>query len=135
MAWLPAMPGVSLFSDADTHGKDSFAKFTLPVEDPGAPSGYRRTEVASLHDIRRLERESEARNRNGEGQVLRWRDYSQDRSNWDVHTIAPDPSLRPGRLSNGQRVSVRRGAAVAEDHGSVEDAPTSGPCTLAPLEA
>lgn len=119
--YLTPIPAIrlSLFSDGGhTGGASDFQKFTLPVEDPSSPSGWRDVTVSSLADIRRLEKESEQRARNGEGQVLRWRDYSQDRSNRDVHTIAPDPSLRPSkRFLNGEPVVIRRGDPVVADHG------------------
>lgn len=37
--------------------------------------------VSSLTELRQIERESEQRHRNGEGQILNWRDFSQDRGN------------------------------------------------------
>ena len=54
--------------------------------------------VESLHKLRQIERESEQHSRNGEGQPLVWRTYSQDRSNRDVNTLgayggeAPTPA-------------------------------------------
>ena len=80
-------------------------------------------EINSLQTIRRLERESEQAARNGEGRPMVWRDFSQDRSNTDVHTLGKDPSLTPAKtFLNGQPVIGRRGAAVIADHGTgVED--------------
>src|SRR5262245_6473061 len=57
--------------------------------------------VDSLHKLRQIERESEQQYRNGEGQPLVWRHYSNDRSNRDVHALhpkwqggeAPDPAF------------------------------------------
>lgn len=111
------------FSGFNDSGAGSFAKFTTVVEDPGAPTGYREITISSLADIRREERESEVRERNGEGQRLCWRDYSQDASNKDKHTMMDDPSLKPSKFySNGTPVKVRRGAPVIADHGTVEQA-------------
>lgn len=120
---IPAVGCMSVFSDADSrHGPRDFAKSTVQVEDPGSPTGYRTETIGSLSDIRRIERESEQRARNGEGQTLVFRDYAQDPTNRDVHTLMADPSLRPPkRFTNGQPVTLRRGAAVQADHGSVED--------------
>jgi hypothetical protein len=127
MQWLPAMT-ISLFSDAATEGGSSFAKFTLPVEDPGSPTGFRDETVASLADIRRLERESLQREANGEGRRMIWRDYSQDATNRDVHTIAPDPSMKaPKHYANGTPVKIRRGAPVVADHGEQHAAPRGTP--------
>lgn len=135
MDWIPNAR-FSLFSDAATEGGSSFAKFTLPVEDPGSPTGFREETVASLADIRRLERESEQRERNGEGRRMVWRDYSQDASNRDRHTLGEDPSVKaPKFYANGTPVKVRRGDPVIADHGEQHLGPREGPCTLAPLEA
>lgn len=45
--------------------------------------------IDSLHKMRALERQSEADARDGRGQPMVWRRYSQDASNRDVHTLAP----------------------------------------------
>lgn len=124
MEWIPAIR-LSLFSDAQArrdpgHGASNFSKCTIPVEDPGSPTGFRDEVVGSLQDIRRLERESEQRERNGEGRRMVWRDYAQDRSNADQHTIAPDftQAAPVTHLPNGQPIAIRRGDAVeASFHG------------------
>jgi hypothetical protein len=121
MDWIPAIR-LSLFSDADARSRPSdFAKFTTPVEDPSSPTGFRDVTVSSLHDIRRLERDSEQAERNGEGRRMVWRDYSQNPSNWDTHTLGEDPSLKPSKtFVNGQPVIARRGDPVIADHGTIE---------------
>ena len=130
MEWIP-FSRFSLFSDSGKEGGSSFAKFTLPVEDPASPTGYRDETVASLADIRRLERTSEQAERNGEGRRMIWRDYSQDRSNRDKHTIADDPGVKaPKFYSNGTPVKVRRGDPVVADHGEQHRASLHGPDTL-----
>lgn len=53
--------------------------------------------VDSLHKLRTLERESEQQHKNGEGQPLVFRAYSQNRSNHDVH------SLDPQRFAGGEQ--------------------------------
>jgi hypothetical protein len=134
MAWIPQAK-FSLFSDSDSEGGGSFAKFTLPVEDPGAPGGFRQETVASLQDIRRLEKESEVRERNGEGRRMVWRDYSQDHGNKHTHTLGADPSLTPSKtFANGTPVKIRRGDLVIADHGEQHLGPKTGPETLAGLE-
>lgn len=110
---IPAVGRMSLFSE--------FEKFTTSIEDPASPTGYRDVPLSTLADIRRIERESEQRERNGEGQRMVWRDYSQDRSNTDVHTLGKDPSLKPPKqYSNRTPVRVRRGYSVVADHGTGE---------------
>jgi hypothetical protein len=44
--------------------------------------------VNSLHDLRRIERESEIAARNGEGQPMVWRRWAQDGSNQDQPTLS-----------------------------------------------
>ena len=46
--------------------------------------------VDSVHKLREIERQSEQQYRNGEGQPLVWRHYSNDRSNRDVHALHPN---------------------------------------------
>lgn len=56
--------------------------------------------VDSLHKLRQIERESEQAQRNGEGQQVVWRHYSNEPSNKHVHSLhpgwtggaAPDPA-------------------------------------------
>lgn len=97
---------------------EPFQKFSTTVED--GRGGQRVEQITSLASLRRVERESAQRHRNGEGRPMVWRDYSQDRSNRDVHTLGPDPSLRPTprTTANGKApMTIRRGAAVAATHG------------------
>lgn len=130
MDWIP-QARFSVFSDAGRQAGDSFDKFTIPVEDPGSPTGFRQETIGSLADIRRLERESEQRERNGEGRAMIWRDYAQDPSNRDQHTIAEDPSLTPSKtFANGTPVKIRRGDPVVADHGEQHHGPRGGPDTL-----
>jgi hypothetical protein len=122
---LEPVPAIrlSLFSDGvSTSTPGDFTKSTTQVEDPSSPSGYREVTVGSLHDIRRLERESEQAERNGEGRKMVWRDYSQDHSNQFIHTLGEDPSLKPAkRFTNGTPVVSRKGDAVVADHGAIEE--------------
>ncbi len=119
---IPALR-LSLFSDADPKSSPhDFAKSTHQIEDPASPTGYRTVTVSSLHDIRTLERESEQRERNGEGRRMVFRDYSQDHSNQFLHTLGSDPSLKPAKtFTNGQPVRLRKGDAVTADHGTIEE--------------
>ena len=121
MAPCIAVPRLSLFSDSDPRGgSHDFTKFTTEVEDPSSPTGYRQATIGSLADIRRLERESEQRERNGEGRKYVWRDYAQDRSNTDQHSFMADPSMKPSKAYLNQTpVTVRRGDPVTADHGTL----------------
>ncbi len=112
---IPAIGRMSLFGE--------FEKVTTQVLDRTRPSGYREETISTLADIRRLERESEVAERNGEGQRMVWRDYSQDHSNQQVHTLMADPSEKPAKTyTNGTPVKIRRGDPVVADHGTVEQA-------------
>lgn len=51
--------------------------------------------VDSLHKLREVERESEKMARDGEGQQITWRMFSNDNSNRHVNTHGPDPAERP----------------------------------------
>lgn len=51
--------------------------------------------VDSLRKLRQVERDSEAMARNGEGQPMVWRQYSQDRTNRDVNTFGENPFEAP----------------------------------------
>lgn len=55
--------------------------------------------IDSLHKLRQIERESEVHERNGEGQRMVWRKYSQDPSNVHVHTLGTDPQEAPSRAA------------------------------------
>lgn len=86
--------------------------------------------VDSLHRLRKVEEEAEAAYRNGEGQPMVWRRYSQDVSNQDQHTLhrSYDGSEQPTEEAKrrfGQ--TLRRGDAAAEgEYGpGVSDANTS----------
>lgn len=62
-----------------------------------APIGEHGVEVNSLRDIRRIERESEQRYRDGVGEPYVFRLYSQDSSNRDVGTLGDAPSAKPSQ--------------------------------------
>ena len=86
--------------------------------------------VDSLRTLRRIERESEQQFKNGEGQPLVWRRYSNDDSNKDVHAIHPHWSggARPDpAFVRKHGAELRRGESVADtDYGpGVSDATPS----------
>ena len=110
MDWLPQVGSMD--------AKEPFQQTTVDVG--GVP-----TTIGSLHQMRRIERETEQRARNGEGQRLVWRDYSQNRSNTDVHTLAKrmDRSMDTQNGYEGgmtgvdkKKVGVARGEAVRKRH-------------------
>ena len=112
MVWAP-QPG-SYAIDA----REPFHKFEVEC-------GGSMRRVESLHDMRKIERESEVRSRNGEGQPMVWRDWSQDQSNFDKHTLAkqidrPVTGYADGTTGvDGSKFQKRVGEAVTRDHGTV----------------
>lgn len=70
-----------------------FKSFTVDIG--GGP-----TEITSLGDVRRIERDSEKAARDGRGQHVNFRAFSNDRSNQDVNTL--------GHLGHKQRKPVAR---------------------------
>lgn len=122
MHWIPAVGRM----DANTGMK----AFTIEETVRGQTV---RTEISNLSDLRRVEREHEQLARNGEGRPLIWRDYSNDRSNGDVHTLVPaggalsDPHGAHAaaqrhiakQAAKGQQASVG-GAAIRRTHGDAE---------------
>ena len=110
MLWVPAVGAVDAYEST---------AFTTSVRQPDG--SYKDVPVASLRDIRRIERETEQAHRNGEGQPMRWRDYSNDRSNADVHTFGPTPAQTPSKTTaRGLPFTMRKGDQVARDHGVEE---------------
>ena len=104
-AWLPAVGAMDAASGPGFQAFDTY------------DGQNRRVRVDSLKKLRDLERQSETDARNGEGQPINWRRWSQDRSNHDVHSLAPgwtggaqpDPAFVK---KHGAR--IRRDAAVAD---------------------
>lgn len=84
MAWIPNIGRM------DAASGSTFKAFDTYVRQPDGSE--RLTTISSLHQLRSIERDSEQRQRNGEGQALRWRDYSNDRSNGDRNSFGPTPA-------------------------------------------
>jgi hypothetical protein len=55
--------------------------------------------VESLSQMRKIERESEQAERNGEGQKMVWRKYSQDHSNVHESTLGTAPTEAPSEAA------------------------------------
>lgn len=62
--------------------------------------------ISSLSELRTIERESESRARNGEGQILNWRDLSQDRGNQRTNVFT-DTSYETARSRPAPRRRTR----------------------------
>ena len=109
---------------------EPFQRFEVTVRDP-ATGGNQQVTIDSLHKLRQVERESEQRARNGEGQPLVWRDYSQDASNRDVHTLGTDPSFSAADLRK-----LRAAKPVMKETFTPDAAPAmgSGAHEISPLD-
>lgn len=122
MQWIPqARFDLKGDGDPSLHGETGFRKFTVDVD--GRP-----TQIDSLHTLRRVERESEQRFRNGEGEPLRFRAYSQGASNLanntfgasgqiggQVYASGERPTKRLGVKRHAQEPEVTTGPGVAKD--------------------
>lgn len=115
MTWAPSRPPA-------VDAKEPFQQFDVEING-------QRHHVGSLHQMRQIERQAEQAARNGEGQPHIWRDYSNDRTNFDVHTLAKH-TTRPMSAQDGyaggidapvktSRITNARGADVIRRHGEV----------------
>jgi hypothetical protein len=116
MAWIPAVGRMDAYE---------------PFQEFEARDGQNQPVlVDSLAKLRKIERESEQQYRDGEGQPLVWRRYSNDPSNHDVHTLHPSwtGGARPDpAFVKKHAATIRRAADVADtDYGpGVSDATPS----------
>lgn len=94
MAWIPQVGAMD--------AKEPSFQSTVYVRQPDGTE--KPVVVGSLSQMRRIERQSEQAARNGEGQQMVWRDFSNDRNHSDRHSFAADPSVQPEKSS---RVKVR----------------------------
>lgn len=103
MTWIPQVGRMDAL--------EPFQRFTTSVLQPDG--SHKEVLIDSLSAMRRVERETEIAERNGEGQRMIWRDYSQDRSNRDVHTCGPDPATVAR-----EEVATARARLSATRHGA-----------------
>lgn len=116
MDWIPQVGRM------DASSGPGFKAFTMQQRQPDG--SYREITLASVADLRRVERESEQAHRNGEGEAVRFRAWSQDRGN-DTNSFgeAPDAQVRrelaaaqsEGRGRRRQRLDVIRGRRAEEN--------------------
>lgn len=103
MVWIPQVGAMDAYEPGH--------EVTVEVRQPDG--SFKPTTVESLGQIRRLERESEQRARNGEGEQLRWRDYSTDRSNRDQNSFGAGPGQAPSAAAKAR--FGRRAMTVSKD--------------------
>ncbi len=125
LVWIPKVGRMDAY--------EPFQEFETSVQKPGG--GTEVVHIDSLRKLRQVERESEQRSRNGEGQPLVWRDYAQDVSNHDVHTLGVDPGKQAFDDLQARRRASRQ-APVKEVFAEGE-APAMGPGAheISPLDS
>lgn len=114
--WIPQVGRI------DAASGPSFQRFTMQQRQ--RDGSFKEITLSSVADLRRVERESEVAARNGEGEAVRFRAWSQDRGN-DTNTFgeAPDAQVRrelaaaqsEARGRRRQRLDVIRGRAAEEN--------------------
>lgn len=107
MFWIPQVGHMD--------AREPFQQSTVYVRQPDGSE--KPTVIHSLSQMRQIERESEQRQRNGEGQQMVWRDYSNDKGHQDRHSFAPDPSERPVKSSRVKVTPVDGETAEATPYG------------------
>lgn len=100
--------------------KEPFQRFDVQVRQ--RDDTYKTVSVDSVAKMRTLERESEQCARNGEGEAIRFRMWSQNASNGDVNAFGPDPS-QPLDPAVKARFGLRGGTIKSVDAPEVELGP------------
>ncbi len=125
LLWIPKVGRMDAY--------EPFREFDVQVQRQGG--GTETRHIDSLSKLRQVERESEQRSRNGEGQPLVWRDYAQDQSNHDVHTLGADPGKQAFDELQARRKASRQ--APVKEVFAEGDAPSMGPGAheISPLDS
>ena len=113
MDWIP-QAAFDLKTDGEGH--KGFQKFTVHRQ---GPEGSIREEIDSLHKLRQIEKDSEQRYRNGEGEPLRFRGYSQSRSNMQVGSFGSAGQIGDRAYDSGQPLR-KSGKVGVKRHGTEE---------------
>lgn len=93
----------------DGEGEKQFQKFGVWREVPtkqGRTQVYE--EIDSLHKLRQIEKDSEQRYRDGEGEPLRFRMAAQNRSNKDVGLFGMDGQIGDQHYDSGKTPSKQK---------------------------
>lgn len=126
MVWIPAAR-FDLKGDGD--GDKGFQKFTVHRQQPTkiADGTYALQHVEetidSLSKVRKIERESEQRYRDGEGEPLRFRAYAQGASNTDVGAFGASGTIGGRAYDSGAAPTKKKNIGVTR-HGTTK--PTVG---------
>jgi hypothetical protein len=85
LTWVPAAPAVD--------AREPFQQFEVQILQPDG--SHKPVTIGSLSQLRRIESQAETAYRNGEGQRMIFRAWSQDRSNLDEATLGESGGTRP----------------------------------------
>jgi len=116
---------MDLRSDGD--GDQPFQKFTTVVNG-------RRVVIDSLRKLRQVERDSEQAYRNGEGEPVRFRMWSQTASNRDVNTFGTAGQIGDQTYASGATL-VKSGKVGVKRHGQEAPEVELGPGMKGPASA
>lgn len=96
----------------------SFQSFTIHRQVP-TKDGLQQVEeqIDSVHKLRQIEKDSEQRYRDGEGEPLRFRGYNQDASNKDVNSFGTEGSIGDRHYDSG-RVPTKKKNIDVKRHGT-----------------
>ena len=102
----------------DGGGGKTSQKFTIHRQVP-TKDGLVQVEetISSLHDVQRIERDSEQRYRNGEGEPLRFRAVHQNASNLDVNSFGTAGTIG-GRAYDSGAPPQKSGKVSVVRHGT-----------------
>lgn len=111
--WIPQVGRM------DAGGGSTFTPFTF--QELQRDGTHRERTVDSVHTLRMIERDSEQHARNGEGERVAFRAWSQEDSNREVNCFGPDPSVaaRAELAATKEKLASRRGSVVTAEHGEV----------------
>lgn len=105
-------------------GTGPFQKFT--VARLGPDGAHHEEVIDSLHKVRQIERDSEQRYRDGEGEPLRFRAFSQSASNRDVGSFGREGRIGDRTYDSGQ-APARSGRVGLKRHGQTKPTIPLGP--------
>lgn len=95
----------------------------------------RREVVGSVHQMRQIEADSERRFRNGEGEPMRFRMLSTDRSNKDVGSFGREGTIGAQHYDSGNPPVQKSGRVKVTRHGADKpDLPLAPGCGASPLK-
>ena len=126
MRWIPAAR-FDLRTDGGGGHDASLQKFTVHRQIPTRDGLVQRAEtIDSMHTLRKIERESEQRYANGEGEPLRFRVYNQDRSNMDANSFGAAGQIGGRAYDSGQTPKKKQNIATKR-HGERKPTVPLGP--------